>query len=192
MYVPESWFHAVVNVDDVVAVSMQNTSTHTPLLAELQSRDLGVLKATTEDYPHRSDVFFSYGRALGGVRGGRRCAEAVENLDRALAMDDKFVLAYVEKAKCLAHLVGPDAAADVMERALRLNPYSFSTRREIAMLLERFPDHDFAAASESRRDWVKGQWVQGGFESLAELVASNLDLEKLTTTKPRRSAASSR
>ncbi len=39
MYVPEHWFHAVVNVDDVVAVSMQNVTKHSKELQLVQVRE---------------------------------------------------------------------------------------------------------------------------------------------------------
>eukprot|EP00750_Incisomonas_marina_P012348 INCI16741.1.p1 GENE.INCI16741.1~~INCI16741.1.p1 ORF type:complete len:527 (-),score=69.81 INCI16741.1:205-1785(-) len=180
-YVPEHWFHAVVNVDDVVAISMQNVTKHTDDLRQVQAKDLPTLKAATERYPNRSDVFFTYARQM--LKDSKDlCNEAVPYFDQALKLDPRFVLAHVERAKCVEVTVGPEAAAHDLKAALDLNPYSFSTRREIRQLMDRHPNHDFSTVA-GREDWTKNAWVVGPFEDVRKLISANLDLDVLTSRK---------
>jgi len=180
LYVPEHWFHAVVNVDDVVAISMQNVSKHTAELRLVQAKDLETLKAATERYPMRADVFFTYARALLKADKKANCGTAIPEFQKALELDSRFVLARVELAKCVEVIEGPQEAAEELLRALNLNPFSFSTRREIAMLLTRWPDHDFTKAP-GMEDWSKDKWVVGPFEDVYQMIKANLDLQQLTS-----------
>lgn len=181
IYVPEGWFHAVVNVDDVVAISMQNTTKHTPELRQLQSKDLSQLQQATFNFPYRADTFFSYGRAL-LTATNKNCKAAIIEFDKALKLDNRFVLAWVERSKCADVLYGPETAADDLEKGLMLNPYSFSTRREVKRLLARHPRHQFNT-TELRHEWHLDKWITGPFESMDKLLAANLDLEALIKMK---------
>ena len=158
---------------------MQNVTKHTPELKLVQAKDLETLLAATERFPGRSDVMFVYARAI-LQKNKSQCPEALPFFDKALELDDRFVLCRVEKAKCLEEVEGPGSAAVEMKRAIDLNPYSFSTRREVARLIKRHPNFDFTAL-EGCGDWTKADWVVGDFENIEALIDSNLDLVQMTT-----------
>ncbi|XP_062503097.1 uncharacterized protein LOC134180041 [Corticium candelabrum] len=165
LYLPESYYHGTINIDDTLAIGLQKTEASTPAerifynlnqlnVKVLNTEDKNVKKAVqkqiVEKYyqlytllPNNAEIWHKLGEAL---YNDGQYDKGLEFLQKAIDYDPKFVVAYSTLSRCLKQLDDITGSEAAIRKAYKLNPHNFDVVIQYAELTEANGDLDTAAS----------------------------------------------
>jgi len=213
LYIPEGWYHGVLNVNDTVALSFQQREASIfPITFYYQKRKrmspeqkIHNLKKILKKHPKNAQAWHDYGwsyNEMGEIK------KAVKYLKKSIEVEPKFINSYTALVQiCMQNeAVKPCSllqAWKYIERAYKLNSNNLDTARHRAFVAERMFRLNIAEdmtyfpiaiemwtqvmlehPREKVREYAEGQLTR--LDNLAETLDSNLEktIEEMENFNP--------
>jgi tetratricopeptide (TPR) repeat protein len=105
---------------------------------------IAIFARVIEINPHLYLPYYYYGK-LASKEGGKRIGEAIEKLQKAVALDPTFADAHYELRKALAQAGRPEEAVRELKRSLDLNPSLAEAHYQLGLVYKKLGDQTRSA-----------------------------------------------
>jgi tetratricopeptide (TPR) repeat protein len=100
---------------------------------------IAIFARAIEINPHLYLPYYYYGK-LASKEGGKRIGEAIEKLQKTVALDPTFADAHYELGKALAQTGRPEEAVRELKRSLELNPSLAEAHYQLGLVYKKLGD----------------------------------------------------
>eukprot|EP01048_Picozoa_sp_COSAG05_P010779 COSAG05_NODE_971_length_6368_cov_3.026320_3_plen_515_part_00 len=151
LYIPEGWYHAVLNVDDVVAVTFQNGTYNTEFQKLITSHstleDRERARSANQEWGHQSDrLDLNYFIGISLLQRNR-FVQAAQEFRKVVDADPNYAAAWSLLGESMAELGRLKEADKYYRHAIALYPPGRRPRAIYRQFLASHPDPNGTAAS---------------------------------------------